>query len=1147
MNLFLGRSRIMEGSMTWYRGRVCLGHPVRRRTGWAGFGCFLSAFLLGLLGTTARAQSNAEGIELFEKAIRPVLAEKCYVCHSAATAAMADLLLDSASGLRKGGSRGPAVVPSEPAKSLLLKAISYTDLDLRMPPAGKLSDEQIEAFHAWIRLGAPDPRVEQPAAQPAAVQEGIDLEAGRKFWAFQPLKAYPAPAADNGWPASPIDHFLLRKLKEKNISPAPQADKRTLLRRASFDLTGLPPTPEEIEAFLNDDSPQAFAKVVDRLLASPHYGERWARHWLDLVRFAETNGHEFDNNKLDAYRYRDYVIRAFNGDVPYDQFTREHIAGDLLAARRPASDASYWESPLGTGFYWFGEVLNSATDSEKTRADEVDNQIDVLSKAFLGLTVACARCHDHKFDPIPTADYYSLAGILHSTDLNETSIDSPETIRRIEALHSRIVEENRQVRELLAAARPRQIERIKTDLLRAAEFLPVSGQTGSGEKDAPNAEEWAKEQGLDARVAAWARYLNEARAEPDHVFFPFAALASERLSEGSSFAQGFAEIRRQLQTLAEKSLDGGKNERGDVVFEDFERTGYGRWRAAGRAFGAGPDREPIPSQPLRNYDYRGAANSFHGADAFVGTLTSEKFKMPKLYVHVRIAGSKSDKKLGENAKLRLTVVADAHKSAHAVPSGSGALEWQTLVMTKEIGRTCYFEIVDRDRQGHIAIDKIVFSDSPEPPSASISAEKAAWPNRHVLAMLEQAAPSSLADLAGAYQDMFRDRLGEPATSGDTTWLLASLSPTGKLEDEADLLDVETRAKLDRVRQDSTTEIPGTTFAMVSRDENPHDIAIHLRGNHKNLGERVPRRFLQVLALAGQAPFEEGSGRLQLAERLADPGNPLLARVMVNRIWMHHFGRGIVASTDNFGKTGDRPTHPELLDFLARKFIDSGWSVKAMHRLMLLSSAYRMSNQVDETAAAVDPTNQLLHHMPVRRLEAEIIRDAILAAAGTLDPALYGPSVMPHISEYQDGRGKPPSGPLDGNGRRSIYLQIRRNFLPPLFLAFDYPLPISTIGRRSASTVASQALILMNNEFVAQEAAEWGRRVVSRETDVRRRIEWMFVTAFARPAAETEIDEVRAFLEEQQTRYGGGHDADDPRVWADLAHVLFNSTEFLFVR
>jgi hypothetical protein len=296
---------------------------------------------------------------------------------------------------------------------------------LKMPPSGKLSGAQIEDLTAWVKMGAPDPRI-APAAAPPVAAKRYDFTEGRKFWAFQPVKKPALPSVKNqSWVQSPIDAFLLSKLEENGLAPAVPADKRVLLRRVTFDLTGLPPTPAEINAFLKDTSLKAFEKVVDRLLASPHYGERWARHWLDLVRYAETNGHEYDNDKLAPWRYRDYVIRAFNEDVPYDQFVREHIAGDQLASKRLRKDGGAWESPLGTTQFWFNEVLNSATDSEKSRADDVDNQIDVAGKTFLGLTVACARCHDHKFDPIPTADYYALAGVFRSTDLREAVLDSP--------------------------------------------------------------------------------------------------------------------------------------------------------------------------------------------------------------------------------------------------------------------------------------------------------------------------------------------------------------------------------------------------------------------------------------------------------------------------------------------------------------------------------------------------------------------------------------------------------------------------------------------------------------------------------------------------------------------------------------------------
>ena len=347
-------------------------------------------------------------------------------------------------------------------------------------------------------------------------------------------------------------------------------------------------------------------------------------------------------------------------------------------------------------------------------------------------------------------------------------------------------------------------------------------------------------------------------------------------------------------------------------------------------------------------------------------------------------------------------------------------------------------------------------------------------------------------------------------------------------------------------------IPESVFAMTGSDEDPHDVRVHIRGNHKNLGEVAPRRFLQIISEENQSAVSEGSGRLQLADAMVRRENPLTARVMVNRIWKHHFGQGIVRSVDNFGKTGDPPTHPELLDFLAQRFIESGWSIKAMHRMMVLSSTYAMSSQPEPEAEKLDPENKLLHRMPVQRLEAESIRDAILAVAGSLDPRMLGPSIPPHISAYQDGRGKPESGPLDGNGRRSIYIQVRRNFLTPMFMAFDYPLPISAIGRRGVSTVPSQALVLMNNEFVAHQAEAWAQRLLQADAVPENLVGRMFLTAFGRPASAKEIKETLDFAKEQRVRHAAlAADASDSqikqRVWADVAHVLFNSAEFIYVR
>ncbi|MBI2684966.1 MAG: PSD1 domain-containing protein [Acidobacteria bacterium] len=899
--------------------------------------------ILSAMLAVAAVLYGAEGDEFFESRIRPVLTEQCYGCHSAKLREpKANLHLDSRSGLRKGGDSGAVVVPGKPAESRLFKAVSYTDFHLRMPPTGKLPDAVIEDFKTWIGMGAPDPRVDTPDARKGPA--GIDLERGRKYWAFQPLAPMrPPPVKNSAWPRAAIDNFILAKLEEKGLAPAPEASRRAWLRRVTFDLTGLPPTPADVDAFESDNSNDAYTHVVDRLLASPHYGERWARHWLDLVRFAETNGHEYDNNKLDAWQYRDYVIRAFNEDIPFNVFAREHIAGDLLPNPRLSKDGSKVDSPLGTNFLWFGEVLNSATDSLKSRADTVDNQLDVIGKTFLGLTVACARCHDHKFDPIPTLDYYGMAGIFHSTGMREAVIDSPARAAAIQAAHRKAA--------------------------------PVTRNPGKSKI----------------------------------VLRP-----------------------------------------GDEIWEDFNGATWSGWFASGEAFAGGP--------------HDGVADSAgRGANELVGSLTSPKFRMPKRWVHVRMAAKKGDKSLIENEPVRLTLVADDYKSLHYLGSGSGQFEWVSFRMTLPYQRLCYFEIVDRSRTGNIAVDAIVFSDESKPPAVEVI-EKADW---------REPAPLPVA-------------------------------------------------------------LPESNFGMIAWDESSNDIRLHIRGNHQNLGDSVPRHFLQVMWRSPESPAVTGSGRLQFADWLTTDSAPLLARVYVNRVWKHHFGQGIVRTADNFGLTGERPSHRDLLDYLTAKFIDEGWSTKKLHREIVLSAAYRMGSRAASQAAAADPRNDLLHHFPVQRLQAEAVRDAMLSISGALKPRLFGPSVVPYISKYQDGRGKPKSGPLDGDGRRSLYVQVRRNFLTPLFLAFDYPLPISTTGARGTSTVPSQALILMNNEFVLQQAAEYASRITREAgSDKAAQVNLAFRLAFARKPEKWEADESLRFLE-------------SGRPLADLTHVLFNSAEFLYV-
>ena len=1099
-----------------------------------------------------------------------MLAEKCYVCHGPDNDPMGRLRVDSKAALLEGGSRGPAVIPGDPDGSLLIRAIRYGDLDLKMPPAGKLSLEEIGDFEAWVRLGAPDPRSEQ--AEPVLPQEGIDLVEGRKFWAFRPLardtlEAARAAVKNADWAASPIDYFILAKIEEQGLTPAAPAGKRALLRRVSFDLIGLPPTPDEIHAFLADDSPQAFETVVDRLLASPHYGERWGRHWLDLVRFTETNGHEYDNDKLDAWRYRDYVIRALNKDVPYDVFVKEHIAGDMLSVQRVRDDKVHWESPLGTGFYWFGEVLNSPTDSVKAQADTVDNQIDVLSKAFLGLTVACARCHDHKFDPIPTADYYSLAGILHSSAIREASIDSDERKERISALRREIGEINGDIRALLADMPPSTpVERWERYLRAAVELAAVD----EGEFDCRFDESAARNQLDRAELSAWLVWLRQAADEPDHPLYALAALALPVESGGGpapafacvadvvrneirpvesgggpapAFAERLDEVRGKLARLAERTRPdhAAGQARGDIVYEDFSGRDFKGWAVEGLAFGEAPARRVPSNQPLAGFPGETIANSFgSGSNKLMGSLTTAKFRMPKIYVHIRMAGTPDRTQFPTNPDIRVTIDADGHKSQVFTLTRPHVWQWVTRRMTKEIGRVCYIEIVDRSADGHLAVDKIVLSDSEDPPWSA--------PDKRVASLLADEGITSLDALIHGYAALYR-QLGKSSTPEDAR-LRAGLRPPRAAEDlAAPRLSAERQGRLAELRErrrQLDSRIPESLFGMVSSDENPRDIAIHQRGNHKNLGEEIPRRFLQVIAGQHQSSYRRGSGRLQLAEAMASPENPLFARVLVNRLWKHHFGSGIVSTTDNFGRTGARPTHPDLLDYLAGRLIDMDWSLKKMHRLMVLSSAYRMASRPSENALAIDPENKWLQHARVKRLEAEAIRDAVLTVSGSLDRTLGGPGVVPFISAYQQGRGKPAGGLINGAGRRSIYLQVRRNFIAPMFLAFDYPPPISTIGRRTASTVPSQALMMMNNEFISREAALWADRLMVESTGRRQRIDTMFEKAFGRMPAAWEARDVEAFLDNQKTEHMAFGD-DDPRPWADLAHVLFNSTEFIFVQ
>ncbi len=1086
------------------------------------WGCCLS---VSLQIPTLISGSDDDDIEFFEKRIRPVLVKQCYSCHGPEVKdAFGELRVDSRDSLLRGGARGPAVIPGRADSSLLFQAISYQRKELQMPPTGRLSDAELDDFKHWIEIGAPDPREDQRGR---AGQE-IDLEKGRRFWCFQPVQSHGLPEVkDEEWVRSPVDRFVLDRLESRAMAPAHEAEKGDWLRRVTFDLTGLPPTPGEVLDFLEDNSPKAHQKVVDRLLNSQHYGERWARHWLDLVRFAETNGHEYDDDKLDAWRYRDYVIRAFNQDLPYDRFVREQIAGDLIPDKRLSQDGSFWESPVGTGIFWFGEIQNSPTDSVKRRADEVDNQLDVLGKAFLGLTVSCARCHDHKFDPIPTADYYSLAGVLHGTRLAEGIVDSPSRTHRLRSHRQKVQDLNAEVTKVLRRGRSENRPPVSRYLLAAADMI-VGNSTARG---------WSSEGLHPDTLLQWTRVLDEACADPTHLFYPFARVLDQHgHSMHLSVAEEYDSFRAVLDSWVEAPGDSL------LVFDNFEDLQFHGWRTAGEAFGHEPTLELPPNQPLSGYRGQGLASSFGGADQLTGSLTSAEFTVPRRWIHVRMAGTRTESE-DENTPLRFSLVNGGYKRLNFAPRGE-KLEWQSEHLRNEVSRTCWLEIVDRSQSGHIVVDQIVFSDSSEPPRSS-------RPNRFLVRLLREAQPTTLEEEAQLYDRLFEE-LGNPGSSDrNERWVWRSTSPFSALDQPPLDLDKEALARvgsLQSIRAEVSKRIPASIFALMSMDDpNAGNIRVHIRGDHHNLGEEVPRGFLRVVDGGSRPQIFRGSGRLELAHWLTSPENPLSARVMVNRVWKHHFGSGLVHSVDNFGATGKRPTHPQLLDYLTSRFVREGWSIKKLHRLIVLSSTYHQASRSNPAYAEKDPNNELLHHFPVRRLEAESIRDSLLAVSGALDRTMFGPGVPPHLSKYQAGRGKPPSGPLDGLGRRSIYIQVRRNFLTPLFLAFDYPLPTSTMGRRTTSVVPSQALIMMNNEFVHQQSHYWSERLANLDMAAEEKIQRMYLEAFARLPAPHEEEKLLKFLERQARLHEEAGSPHGVGPWQDAAQVLLNSPEFIYIR
>lgn len=1168
--------------------------------------------------------SPAERLEFFEKQVRPLLATHCYECHSAkATRIEASLLLDSRKAHLTGGDSGAAIVPGDADGSLLIESVRYESYE--MPPKGKLADNDIATLERWVDMGAPWPDEAAPPAA-AANQNEFDLEERRsKFWVWQPVADTDAPEVQNSaWPRNDIDRHILGRLEAAGLKPSRDADRFAILRRLYFDLIGLPPTPEEVEAFMADTTDGATERVVDNLLRSPHFGERWGRHWLDQVRYAESRGHEFDNDAANAFQYRDYVIRALNADVPYDQFVREHIAGDILPQPRLHPTKKFNESVLGSGFWWLGEWVHSPVDIRKDEADRFDNMIDVMSKTFLGVTVACARCHDHKFDAISTADYYSLAGFLQSSDYRQVRFESMQQNQQVALELARVDDKyQHQIPKLLenqGVRPPSQTSDLSDDAIvfdyanlpqnqflqdgfifgqsprregraylsesgsvQIARFgaavsdpiwsglvsvtegavqdksrlskLPMSGRTlrsptfelthgqvnclvsGAGTIVAcvdshrlvagPLHKETIVPVKADQR---WVK-LKLDRYVGHRLHLEFVPAKDKQLSvrlvtQGLD-AEGLADIDRRLAAVdkqyeayanaAESLLNCDDwNSEGDVkieerVFADFESGTYDGWTVTGEAFG----KIPQTLETIASYQGRinGQGNFFVNShnirtggdlpkgDNLTGTLTSPEFTIDFDRIEFLVGGG------NHKGRTCVNLIVDGETVLSVTGKANNQMSLNAWDVRAFAGKNAKIEIVDNHTSGwgNIGIDHIVFQKpvSNEPRNVN--------EDQKTDRLLTRRVTTPAQDLVRAWRQE-REHLGSQI-----------------------------------VRK--------SRVAMAMLDGTGEDERILIRGNSSKPGAVEPRHFLTAISGDAPMPIKSGSGRLELAAQINDPANPLTSRVIVNRIWHHLMGRGIVPTTDDFGFLGQRPTHPELLDHLANRFLADGRSVKSMIKYIVLSRSYRMSSHADPHAVEVDPNNLLWHHRPPQRLQGEVIRDALLALSKRLDPKLFGPPVPIHLTSFMDGRGRPAkSGPLDGDGRRSIYIAVRRNFLSPFMLTFDTPVPFSSMGRRNVSNVPAQALVLLNDPLVAELSRDWGKRVVQRvpasdavsdSGTIAERVAWMYLSGFGRYPTNQESEAVVDFLSTQASKRN--MTTDDPELWASFAHVLVNTKEFIFVR
>lgn len=1118
--------------------------------------CLLAIGLFSLLGSAAgilRAQPAAttEGglrfsdqqIAFFESEIRPLLVERCWKCHSERKQE-GGLRLDSRAAILAGGDLGAAATPGDPAASRISEAVGYAG-DIQMPPNGKLSEREIAAINRWVHDGLAWSKADSHST-PTSGKSGTVTAPRPTPWSFQPVTDPAVPDVQKpDWCRSPLDRFILSRLEAAGMNPAPQADKWTLIRRAKFDLLGLPPTPSEIDAFLSDNAPDAFARLVDRFLASPEYGQRWGRHWLDVARYADSNGQDENLAYINAFRYRDYVVDAFNGDKPYDQFVREQLAGDLLPDSR--DDEQRYERLVATGFLTLGPKMLAEDDPVKMEMDIVDEQVDTIGAAFLGLTLGCARCHDHKFDPISTADYYALAGIFKSTrtmdnfkvvaQWHERPLATPAEVATVAEHRDRVAGKKAELaahvdranRALVTTARERLADYLlaATELLEAPALVSlVQGSMVAGGTSLPPE-----------------TILREAEK------FDRGNVLVDTTHYGAGI--GIILNRGELPNYVEYDL----------------KVPHAGWYQLELRYAATEPRsvQVLIDGKLRKADAAAQATGSWNPDS-QRWCPDGVFELPAGMVVLRI------ERAGPFPHLdRIALVPRMSDPPHAIhaPQSPDELARERCLLVGFL--TQWVSHLAQAKQDANSVWQLWFAYQK---NADISPDQfrgvAATVANRVLAAGK---PATAAELATRYQALIEAAASRDQKSLPTAEKKATPTPGDAPADPVDEAlrrivsdpqgplrtfaqaeahfsapdrDAVTRLQREVVELERTAP-PALPQAMAVEDGKATDLRIHLRGSHLALGEIAPRGFPRALGGKESPLPSAASGRLELAQWVTNPGNPLVSRVMVNRLWRWHFGAGLVRSTDNFGNLGERPSHPELLDWLAMRFVASGWSVKAMHRLIMLSATYQMSTTYNATASNADPDNRLLWRMNRRRLEAEAVRDALLFVGGQLDTSLRGTLLTAKPREYVTGTAS-VNATNYVTDRRSLYLPVVRSALYEPLQAFDFAEPTTIKGDRESTTIASQALFMMNSDVVNEQSSRLAARLVAQHPDdVAARVRDLYDCALGRAPAESETARALAFVNHYGTAAAAdGASASDVLAWQALCRVLLSSNEFLYM-